>query len=1084
MKTCSSTLTLVLAGTLATTTGLAQGTPQQRQQAEPAVTHQTAGFATVNESVALTAAPQFVAELSGNQADVEFAAGKTVTDELGMTHVTYEQSYRGIPVDGSRYIVHARNGQIETVSGQVVRIPPNLDVTPGLNANAALEAAVAELEITTPMWESASAPGGYDKPEGELTVFRHPRTGETKLAYRFDIYAAAPIYRAWVYTDATTGDVLFENSRIHHVDGVIPAESEYNGEVEVIADNRSDGTYALEQSTTGGGVYTFSLNNEVDPEVGIDYAAATSVVDDGLPFGADPASVSAHYGAEQTYDYYFTQHGRRSFNDEDSALISYTHALDGFVNAFWNGQVMTYGDGDGVNYGPLTSIDVSGHEITHGVTEYSANLLYFYESGALNESFSDIFGEMIEFHATGTGDWLVGADFTLGDTEPFRSMSDPQSLGYPDTYKGDNWISSDFDNGGVHINSSVQNYWFYLLSEGGEGENDYGDAYSIAPIGREKAAAISYRNLTVYLSENSTFRDARFTSIQSAVDLYGENSVEAQTVAEAWDAVAVDESAVPRACVDAGETVELELTTDAFATETSWNLTDTSGAVLYAGEGPFEPLTTYRDTFDLPAGQYIFNVFDSFGNGIAPSSYVLTSNGAPIKRGGTFGILDATKLCTSPEFDPDNVAPTPPDSFAASDITENSFTVSWSPSFDSVGVAGYTITYFGSEFLTVPDSVTSLDFADVPSGFEITFGLYAFDDQGNRSEEVFITFTTLGAGDLVELLTSPFETGYDGWVPGGWDAYRYRGPLSFDGDYSMRLRDNSGFFSSMFTYDTYDLTEYYNTELSFVFLTRSFEDGERFVIEYNDGDRSNNGAVGPAGPGFGAQELGDLKSAQRGDNPQASFGLGDVYDLFVGWEPIGVFTAGEDFINDEYFLAAAAVGAPEGGVLSEKSRFRIRCDASSNNDQVYIDEALLLGNVPDAAGQAPGTVPTLTKTGERSYSMGSRQPQEGLVQSVKALSSKPTFGVASGAKVKFTEDAKLLAYLSPNPAVNSVELELSKEVDIERATMYSATGQLVREVTPEEYEGSIDISSQAPGMYYVLLQLTEGESRTLRFVKQ
>ncbi|MEZ4849341.1 MAG: M4 family metallopeptidase [Bacteroidia bacterium] len=144
-----------------------------------------------------------------------------------------------------------------------------------------------------------------------------------------------------------------------------------------------------------------------------------------------------------------------------------------YVNAFWDGTRMTYGDGDGVNYGPLVSADITGHEITHGVTEYSANLVYQRESGALNESFSDIFGEMIEFHATGSNDWQMGTDIGIGGSGAIRSMNNPNLYGDPDTYGGSNWYNPNCgtptqfnDYCGVHTNSGVQNKWFYILAAG------------------------------------------------------------------------------------------------------------------------------------------------------------------------------------------------------------------------------------------------------------------------------------------------------------------------------------------------------------------------------------------------------------------------------------------------------------------------------------------------------------------------------------------------------------------------------------------------------------------------------------------
>ncbi len=168
------------------------------------------------------------------------------------------------------------------------------------------------------------------------------------------------------------------------------------------------------------------------------------------------------------------------------------------------------------------------------MTEYTANLVYAYDPGALNESFSDIFGTAIEFYAQGpaTSSWDMGtANFVL------RDMANPKSENQPDTYKGQNWESGSFDNGGVHINSGVQNYWYYLLYEGGTGTNDNGDVYAVSQIGMDSAGAVAYINLAYYLTVNSQYSDARIGSILSAVDLYGTCAYQVEQVIKAWHAV-------------------------------------------------------------------------------------------------------------------------------------------------------------------------------------------------------------------------------------------------------------------------------------------------------------------------------------------------------------------------------------------------------------------------------------------------------------------------------------------------------------------------------------------------------------------
>ena len=291
-----------------------------------------------------------------------------------------------------------------------------------------------------------------------------------------------------------------------------------------------EGNYRLRETGRGEGIDTYDMMN------GTSLALAQDFVDADSSFTEENAmaGVSVHWATEATYDYYLTQFGRNSIDNEGGRIISYVHYDNDWFNASWDGTRTRYGDGTG-NATPLVSIDIVGHELTHGVTEYSANLIYAYEPGALNESFSDIFGEAVEAFLKGTApDWLNGAE--LG---ALRSLADPTIFGNPDTYQGKFWVTSSSDNGGVHTNSGVQNHWFYLLSEGGSGVNDNGYVYNVEGIGLDHAEQIAYRNLTVYLMPGSQYFDAREGSMNAAIDLFGNDSPELQSVVDAWNAVGV-----------------------------------------------------------------------------------------------------------------------------------------------------------------------------------------------------------------------------------------------------------------------------------------------------------------------------------------------------------------------------------------------------------------------------------------------------------------------------------------------------------------------------------------------------------------
>jgi PKD repeat protein len=247
----------------------------------------------------------------------------------------------------------------------------------------------------------------------------------------------------------------------------------------------------------------------------------------------DEYAIDAHWGAEMTYDYMLTRFNRNSIDNNGFRLNSFVHYDNAWSNASWNGFSMRYGDGTATSL-PFTTLDISGHEIGHGLTDYTADLVYQDEYGALNESFSDILGACIEFFVKqNNGNWLIGED----RGSPLRNMANPNAFGDPDTYFGNFWVTGTVDNGGVHTNSGVQNYWFYLLSEGGSGTNDKDSNFTVQGIGIVDAANIAYRNLSVYLGRVSEYEDARFFSIQSAIDLFGSCTEEHEATVNAWFAV-------------------------------------------------------------------------------------------------------------------------------------------------------------------------------------------------------------------------------------------------------------------------------------------------------------------------------------------------------------------------------------------------------------------------------------------------------------------------------------------------------------------------------------------------------------------
>jgi Zn-dependent metalloprotease len=277
-----------------------------------------------------------------------------------------------------------------------------------------------------------------------------------------------------------------------------------------------------------------------------------------LASGFNPA-LDVHWGIEKANDFYLNVFNRNGFDGNGGLLKQYVNIPNALVstmpnNAFAAGtpyNIMGYGLGDGEYMNAVVSLDVAGHEFSHLVVNNNGNggLTYQGESGALNESFADIFGTSIEFYSGINPDWLIGEEITVYASN-LRSMSNPKNPSglsqQPDTYNGLYWenpncgIPTQNNNFcGVHTNSGVQNKWFYLLSQGGNGTNDLNNNYSVTGIGINKARQIAYKNLVTYLTPNATFMDSFYGSLQAAQNLYGANSTEFNSVRQAWYAVGI-----------------------------------------------------------------------------------------------------------------------------------------------------------------------------------------------------------------------------------------------------------------------------------------------------------------------------------------------------------------------------------------------------------------------------------------------------------------------------------------------------------------------------------------------------------------
>ncbi len=355
---------------------------------------------------------------------------------------------------------------------------------------------------------------------------------------------------------------------------------------------------------------------------------------------------STMWAAKSSYNYFSGVHSRNSYDGANGLLNGFIHgAFDnaggtGNATMSFTGGIMKIGLGSsGTLANSYGTLDIVGHEYAHGVTGSSAQLAYQYDSGALNESFSDIFGECIENYTLGNNDWLLGANRTPAGSS--RSMSNPNAYSQPDTYLGTNWIAQNCpsptnnnDQCGVHTNSGVQNYWFYLLSQGGTGTNDLLNAFNVSALGIAKARDIAFKTLTIYLfnQPNAIYATARTASIQAAQDTYPGNSPEVSAVMNAWCAVGV--GPVPGAVTVSGG--------GTFCTSTIITASSVMGANVYYQGTNYNGLSTAIPSTSqtiTTSGTYYFRAQNGCGWGTAVGVTV-TINPVPgavsVSGGGTY----------------------------------------------------------------------------------------------------------------------------------------------------------------------------------------------------------------------------------------------------------------------------------------------------------------------------------------------------------------------------------------------------------------------------------------------------------------
>ncbi|GAA2739783.1 hypothetical protein GCM10009867_37270 [Pedococcus aerophilus] len=500
----------------------AVATPLAAAQAAPATGGSTARSA--------AAAPAVVAEQSkvadaakalGLGSGQKLVAKSVVTDTDGTKHVRYERTFNGLRVIGGDLVVErAAGGATKSVRWNATK-SVEVATSPSLSAGQARKAAKAGTAAGSDLVVYAAASGprlAYD------VVTEGVRADQTPS-------------RLHTIVDARSGATLDSYDDI--VEGT--GNSQYSGTV-TLGTTLSGGSYQLKDSV---GNYTTDLNGATTG-TGTQFTDADDIWGNGSVSSRQTAAVDAHYGAEKTFDYYKNVQGRSGIWDTGVGARSRVHYGNAYVNAFWDGTQMTYGDGAG-NAKPLTSIDVAGHEMSHGVTENTAGLVYRGDAGGLNESTSDIFGTAVEFYAASAadpGDYLIGEKIDInGNGTPLRYMDRPSK----DGRSQDCWTTGT-RNLDPHYSSGPLNHWFFLASEGSGAKTVNGVAYNspvcgsapaVTGAGRTNIEKVWYRTLSTKLTSRSDYKAAREGAIASAKELYGAGSPTCVAVKSAFDAIAV-----------------------------------------------------------------------------------------------------------------------------------------------------------------------------------------------------------------------------------------------------------------------------------------------------------------------------------------------------------------------------------------------------------------------------------------------------------------------------------------------------------------------------------------------------------------
>lgn len=483
-----------------------------------------------------------------------FKARDVIVDADGTEHVRMQRMYEGLRVIGGDVVIHSRHGRLSGASHAMVS-----EARPAIQPSLSVEAARAAAR--------AAFDGRIDRVSSpEMVIFA--LDAAPRLAYEVRVKGASTTEgdaHMRYFVDAEDGRILEHWNLFQRVAASGTAQTLLHGKVDITT-LREDIGYVMVDPGRGHNT-VLDLNHRPDDALSLRRAklfySATNTWGDHAEY--DPATVAGDiaYGVATTWDYFKQVHGRHGVANNGAGIDAYANALFSSplqpgvfyaTNAAWNGEAMLFGSGD-ANTFPLVSLDVTGHEMSHGVVQHTADLIYRGESGGLNESTADIFGNMVERFAANAHD---RPDYLLGEGIQRVNHDGVQALRYMfkpslDGHSADCW-TPELNTMEVHSSSGVGNHFFYLLAEGNVVPEGFGagTAANLAPrdllcggratlhgIGHDAAQRIWYRALTIYMTSRTDYAGAREATLRAANDLYGKGSTETKAVSTAWRAVGV-----------------------------------------------------------------------------------------------------------------------------------------------------------------------------------------------------------------------------------------------------------------------------------------------------------------------------------------------------------------------------------------------------------------------------------------------------------------------------------------------------------------------------------------------------------------